>query len=168
MLRPFQGPVSNGEAAYAIFYQSKYHASGSATGTQYQDIFTLRAEVSAFPQGSQEPWSVRVVPGQPPFSVDNGIDRSGAGGPIVNLVQERNHRFFVRHRDVYPQGVGAAQAVDEFANTPGFDLPGFVGSVQAQIVEGGLLEYRRDRVADGEAYDAHLGGRHGYSSCVRG
>ena len=85
----------------------------------------------------------------------------GGGGPVIDLVKERNDRLLVRHSDVDAESARVPQAGDELAQPVGGDVPWLVGAVESDGVQRGLLEHRRYGVADGVAYDAQSL-RHGF------
>ena len=78
--------------------------------------------------------------GKASFPVDDGVYGTGGSRPIVDLINIRNHRLFVRDSDVDTPCAVPAQIADESAHLLRRNLESLVSRIDAAVVQGGLLE----------------------------
>jgi hypothetical protein len=95
--------------------------------------------------------------GEVSIPVDYGVYRSSGSSPIVNFIQMRNHRLFVRNGYIDTPGTITAQAVNKPTDIVRRNFISLVSRVDPAVVQGGLLEDGRDGVGDGVAYDTQSG-----------
>ena len=88
----------------------------------------------------------------------HGVDRADITRRGVDLVEEGHDRLLVGDGHAEAEQVRAAELPDALGQPIRLDWPGLVGGVNAEVVEGGLLEGGRRGVAQGVADDAETQG----------
>ena len=105
-----------------------------------------------FGEGAAEALDIGVPALQSAAPPADGVDRADAGRQRIQVIEEGDHRFLVRNRDV--------GAEDAFIGTQGGHRPGELGrahlakhvlAIDAECLEGGVLHHGREAPGNGVA-----------------
>ena len=88
--------------------------------------------------------------------VDDRVDRPDDAGILIDRIELRHDGLLVRNRDIPARELHGSEARHRFLEFLRWHGQRDVDVVELRLLDGRILQHRRERVRDGPAHDAEI------------
>ena len=153
-----QGPVHHHHLGGTRVGQGQDDSPCRPTGADHHAALVLGVERLGSSQRGQEAFAVGAVPDQDTVTSAHAIDHPEPAGHVGRVVDHRVGRLLVRHGDRQPRQSEGAHPRQGTGRRSRRDRERDRDPVEAERVECGVVQQRREGMGDGVAHDPHHGG----------